>query len=224
MIVIIDNVLEPAYTCLTDEIASHFTDVQVTNMPRGEEVPPITADIDGALITGSSAGVYEASERPWIDAEKDVVQDLIEHEIPTLGICFGHQIINAALGGTVEHKSLMAGLVEADLDDDPLFDGVESVVPVLHGDHVTTIGDPMERIGTAPHCQIFATKHQSAPVWTVQYHPELTPEIATDRVEPDFGWEPHGLSYADSTAIRTLTNFRRLITEEEEGGEEEEFR
>ncbi len=187
MIVIIDNILEPAYACLTDEIVPYFTDVQVTNMPRREEVPPITANIDGALIPGSSAGVYEINKYPWIDAEQDIVQDLIKHEIVTLGICFGHQIINAAPGGTVEHKSLMVGIVEVDLDDGPLFDDIESVVPVLHWDHVTMIGDPVERIGIAPHCHIFATKHQSAPVWTVQYHPEFTPEIATDRIEPDFG-------------------------------------
>lgn len=210
MILIVDNVLEPAYTCLTDEIVSHFPDVHVTNVPSGEEVPPIDTAIDGALITGSSAGVYEDREHPWIAKEKGVVRDLVEQDIPTLGICFGHQIINAALGGTVEHKSLIAGLVEAELDDDPLFKDVAPVVPVLHGDHVTTIGDPMDRIGTAPHCQIFATRHRSAPVWTVQYHPELTPDIASDRVEPDFGWETHGLSYAESTALRTLENFRRL--------------
>lgn len=210
MILILDNVLEPAYTCLTDEIASHFSDVHVTNIPNGESVPSITPNIDGALITGSSAGVYEDREHPWIDTEKAVVRELVEQDISTLGICFGHQIINAALGGTVEHKSLLAGLVEADLDDNPLFDGVDPVVPVLHGDYVTTIGDPMGRIATAPHCQIFATEHQSAPVWTVQYHPELTSEIASDRVEPDFGWETHGLSYAESTALRTLENFRRL--------------
>jgi GMP synthase (glutamine-hydrolysing) len=213
MIVIIDNLLESAYACLTDEIASHFTDVQVTNVSRGEEIPPITANIDGALITGSSASVCEISQNLWIDSKKGVVQDLIKHEIPTLGICFGHQIINAALGGTVEHKSLMAGLVEVDLDDVPLFDGVESVAPVLHGDHVTTIGDPMERIGIAPHCHIFATKHRSAPVWTVQYHPELTPEIATDRIEPDSGWDTHRLNYADSTAIRTFINFQQVTVE-----------
>ena len=187
--------------------------VQVTNVSRGEEIPPITANIDGALITGSSASVCIVGRNTWKDGKKGVVQDLIKHEIPTLGICFGHQIINAALGGTVEHKSLMAGLVEVDLDDVPLFDGVESVVPVLHRDHVTTIGDLMERIGIAPHCNIFATKHRSVPVWTVQYHPELTPEIATDRIEPDFGWDTHRLNYADSIAIRTVMYFQQITVE-----------
>jgi GMP synthase (glutamine-hydrolysing) len=208
--IVIDNVMESAYTCLTDEIATHFEDTSVVNLPRGDEVPALD-DVDAALITGSSAGVYEEGDRPWIAEEKTVVRELVDREIPTLGICFGHQVVNAALGGTVEAKSLTSGLVRADFDDDPLFDCVDPVVSVLHGDHVVDLGGPMERIGTAPHCRNFATRHRSAPVWTVQYHPELTPGIVADRVEPAFGWQSDGYSFADSTAIHTLVNFRRLI-------------
>jgi GMP synthase (glutamine-hydrolysing) len=208
--VVLDNVIESAYTCLTDEIATHFHDVTVVDVPRGETVPPLD-DIDAALITGSSAGVYEAAEHPWIAEEKDTVRELVDRKIPTLGICFGHQIINDALGGRVEAQTLTSGLVRGDFDDDPLFDCVEPVVPVLHGDYVVERGEKMERIGTAPHCRNFATRHRSAPVWTVQYHPELTPRIVDEQVDPAFGWEPDGLSYAESTAIQTIINFRRLL-------------
>lgn len=208
--VVLDNVVEPAYTCLTDEIATHFSDVSVVNVPRGEAVPSLD-DVDAALITGSSAGVYEESEHPWIDEEKAIVRELVDRGIPTLGICFGHQIINDALGGTVEAQTLTAGLVHASFDDDPLFDCVDPVVPVLHGDYVVERGDDMERIGTAPHCRNFATRHRSAPVWTVQYHPELTPRIVEEQVEPTFGWDPDGSSYAESNAILTIVNFRRLV-------------
>ena len=135
---------------------------------------------------------------------------LVDHRIPTLGICFGHQIINAALGGTVKRRSLTAGLVRADLDIIPLFDDVEPVVPALHADHVTERSDCMERIGSTHHCHNFATRHRSAPVWTVQYHPELTEAIATERVVSEFGWETGEFSHEESTATRTLSNFRRL--------------
>lgn len=209
-IVVLDNVIESAYTCLTDEIATHFHDVTVVDMPRGEAVPPLE-DIGAALITGSSAGVYEEADHPWIAEEKDVTRELIDRRIPTLGICFGHQIINDALGGRVEAQTLAAGLVRSEFDDDLLFDCVEPVVPVLHGDYVVERGEGMERIGTAPHCRNFATRHRSAPVWTVQYHPELTPRIVDEQVEPAFGWESNGLSYAESTAIQTILNFRRLL-------------
>jgi GMP synthase (glutamine-hydrolysing) len=209
-VVVLDNVIDSAYTCLTDEIATHFADVTVVDVPRGESVPPLD-DIDAALITGSSAGVYEAAEHPWIDAERDLVAELVDRGTPTLGICFGHQILNDALGGTVESRTLTAGLVRGEFDDDPLFDCVDPVVPVLHGDHVVELGTGMERIGTAPHCRNFATRHRSAPVWTVQYHPELTPRIVDEQVRPTFGWESNGLSYAESTALRTIINFRRLV-------------
>jgi GMP synthase (glutamine-hydrolysing) len=208
--VVLDNVIQSAYTRLTDEIATHFSDVTVVNMPDGDPVPPLD-EIDAVLITGSSAGVYEDTEHPWIAAERDLVTELVERETPILGICFGHQLVNDALGGTVEAQTLTAGLVRGEFEDDPLFDCVDPVVPVLHGDYVVERGADMERIGTAPHCRNLATRHRSAPVWTVQFHPELTPRIVDEQVRPTFGWESNGLSYAESTAILTIINFRRLL-------------
>jgi len=65
-----------------------------------------------------------------------VVRELIERETPTLGICFGPQLVNDALGGRVEHRGVRAGLAAAEFDDDPLFEGVPPVVPAVHGDIV----------------------------------------------------------------------------------------
>jgi GMP synthase (glutamine-hydrolysing) len=210
MILVLDNSIDPDYACLTDEIARHFGDATVVSLPDGDPVPEIDGRVDAAVLTGSSAGVYERADRPWIDREARAVRSLVDRRVPTLGICFGHQLVNAALGGRVEHRSLTAGLVRASLDDAALFDGVGPIVPALHGDHVVERGARMQRIGSADHCPNFATRHRSAPVWTVQYHPELTERIARERVEPDVGWDAAPHSHADSTARRTLANFRRL--------------
>jgi GMP synthase (glutamine-hydrolysing) len=210
MVLVFDNVVDPAFAPLTDEIARRLDDATVVNVPDGDPVPPLER-VDAAVVTGSSAGVYETDERPWIDRETSVVRSLVDRRVPTLGICFGHQLINAALGGRVERRSLMAGFVRASLDDTLLFDGVSPVVPVVHADHVTASGDGMERIGSADHCPIFASRHRSAPIWTVQYHPELTAEVARTCVEPAVGWEDGPCSHADSTAVRTLPNFERIV-------------
>lgn len=216
MILVLDNVIDSDYNCLTEEIAAHFDDATVVSVPEGDPVPPIDDRVDAAILTGSSASVYDG-DRPWIDREERVVRSLVDRRVPTLGICFGHQLINAALGGTVEQRSLTAGLVRASLDEALLFDGVKPVVPVLHADHVIERGDPMRRVGAADYCPNFATRHRSAPVWTVQYHPELIERIARDRVAPDVGWTTGGYGYEDSTAGRTLANFRRLVDTSDRG-------
>lgn len=169
-------------------------------------------DADGVVLTGSTAGVYESATHSWIDDQKRLVRELVDHEIPTLGICFGHQIVNSALGGTVEEVGMTAGLVETTLADDPLFESVDPVVVSLHGDVVTEPGAEMEVIASADHAAVFATRHRTAPLWTVQFHPELTAEHR-ERLVSDFGWDDTQFSFEAVTAGQIFENFRRIVEE-----------
>lgn len=54
---------------------------------------------DAYIISGSRYGVYE--DIPWIHKAKELVVKLYEAKIPTIGICFGHQLIAESLGGKV---------------------------------------------------------------------------------------------------------------------------
>jgi GMP synthase (glutamine-hydrolysing) len=173
---------------------------------RGGE--PSLDGVDAVVITGSTAGVYEADDRPWIEEARGFVRRLVDREIPTLGVCFGHQLVNDALGGRVEHRGLTARLVDADLDDDPLFTGVSPVIPMVHGDHVVETGDGMEPIARAAYYPLLATRHTEAPVWTTQYHPEFTADVLP-AIERDFGWDGTR-EFDDVNTARTVENFRRL--------------
>lgn len=55
---------------------------------------------DGWLITGSKHGAYE--KHPFIPPLEDLIRAIYAADLPMVGICFGHQIIAQALGGTVE--------------------------------------------------------------------------------------------------------------------------
>lgn len=199
---------DSAYHC--DALAAQFPAAEEVDFVAGERVP--LDDADGVVLTGSTAGVYEADSRSWISDQEALVRDLVEREIPTLGVCFGHQVANSALGGTVEKVGTTARLVEASLADDPLFDGVDPVVVSLHGDAVTTLGENMEVIASADHARIFGTRHRTAPLWTVQFHPELTADHRSHLVE-DFDWEAKPHSFEDVTAGRIFENFRALVDE-----------
>ena len=55
---------------------------------------------DGYIITGSQFSAYD--DIPWIHRAKALISNLYNAKIPTIGICFGHQIIAEALGGKVK--------------------------------------------------------------------------------------------------------------------------
>ena len=195
-----------------DALESLVPNARAVDFPAGER-PDLEA-ADGVVLTGSTAGIYEGDERPWIDDEKRLVRELIDREIPTLGVCFGHQIANAALDGTVEAVETTTRPVEMEIAaaaaDDPLFDGVSSVVPVTHGDVVTEPGEGMDVIASADYYRAFATRHREAPLWTVQFHPEYTAALR-DRLEAEFDWTEDERGLEDATATRIVENFAAVV-------------
>lgn len=207
-IAVVRNEVNDDHAFHCDALVSHFEDAVEIDYPAGER--PDLDVVDAVVLSGSSAGVYEADERPWIDDQQTLVRKLVDSEVPTLGVCFGHQLANAAQSGTVEADEMRAGLVEADLAADPLFDGVGPVVPVAHGDVVTSTGDGMAQIGSAPYYDAFATRHETAPLWSVQFHPEFTPDLEATLRE-HYDWDDGGYSHGDVTADRLLENFRDLV-------------
>jgi GMP synthase (glutamine-hydrolysing) len=56
---------------------------------------------DLLILMGGPMGVYERSAYPWIDHEIERVAERLEHGLPTLGICFGAQLVAAALGAEI---------------------------------------------------------------------------------------------------------------------------
>ncbi|KAF5354163.1 hypothetical protein D9756_007142 [Leucocoprinus leucothites] len=59
-------------------------------------------DYDGILVSGSSADAW--SDVPWVLKLVDFIRRVGTNfpEVRIYGICFGHQIVNRALGGTVD--------------------------------------------------------------------------------------------------------------------------
>ena len=203
----------PEYAFHCDALADSFPDARELSLVSGDKLPSL-GDVDGVVISGSTAGVYEDDTHDWIEEGRELVRGVLDREIPTLGVCFGHQLVNDALGGTVERRDFRAGLVTADLADDPLFDGVSPVVPVMHGDFVVETGAGLDVIASARDYDYpyFGTRHRESPVWTVQFHPEIGP-AQRERLTEAFEWSDGGYSFGDVNGERVFENFRGLVGE-----------
>ncbi len=64
--------------------------------------------LEGIVITGSAAGVYD--DYPWLDPLRAFIRDAYGRQTPMLGVCFGHQIMADALGGDVRKSEKGWGL------------------------------------------------------------------------------------------------------------------
>lgn len=211
MLLVLENEVDPEYRYFVPAIREFLPEVRVHDVVNDGGHPALD-DADGVIVAGSTAGIYEHAAHPWMAEEAAFVRELVASEVPTLGVCFGHQLINEALGGRVEHRGLVAELVEASLEDDPLFSGVGATLPALHGDHVVEPGDDLRPIARAPHCPLFGTRHREVPVWTVQFHPEFTRSLLPN-IRADFGWDGVAGAFDAVTGYRVLENFHRLATQ-----------
>lgn len=106
-------------------------------------------------------------------------------EIPTLGVCLGHQAICAAFGAVVTYvKELMHGKQsEITFEEDcPLFRGCLERMFVaryhsLAADE-STMPDCLRVMARTADGEVMAVQHKEYPIYGVQFHPEsiMTPE------------------------------------------------
>lgn len=80
---------------------------ETVKVTEGEPLPDPSI-LDGIVITGSAAGVYD--DHVWLDPLREFIRSAYAARTPTLGICFGHQIMADALGGDVRKSEKGWGL------------------------------------------------------------------------------------------------------------------
>ncbi|MCQ0970614.1 type 1 glutamine amidotransferase [Paracoccus sp. TK19116] len=130
------------------------------------EFPGSVADQDGWLITGSRHGAYE--DHAFIPPLEDFIRDAYATSVPMVGICFGHQIIAQALGGTVvKHPDGWAVGVQ-DYD----FGGAPVTLNAWHQDQVVSLPEGAEVAGRNAFCENAALIYGDR-AYTVQAHPEF---------------------------------------------------
>ncbi|WP_055047791.1 type 1 glutamine amidotransferase [Devosia sp. A16] len=96
----------PMFRRMFDEAGQPF-EYETVAVCDGAEFPDATK-LDGILITGSAAGVYD--DYPWLEPLRAFIRSAYAANTPMLGICFGHQIMADALGGDVRKSEKGWGL------------------------------------------------------------------------------------------------------------------
>jgi GMP synthase (glutamine-hydrolysing) len=152
---------------------------------------------DLVLLGGVGESGYEATsdkkKEAFIDAKEkmqNVLPALAESGIPTLGLCFGHQLIADTLGGSVTKDDELAetGVAEIHLTDagkeDKLFADMDDCFGAIvgHKVSVTELPDNSTLLARSDTCPIQAFRYEKN-IYGFQFHPELDKQGLADRLD-----------------------------------------
>jgi anthranilate synthase component 2 len=145
--------------------------IVVPNTISVDEVRQIKPD---AIVISPGPGTPHKSTD--VGACLDIIREF-GVEIPVMGICFGHQAINAAFGGTVGHAK--SGPVHGKTSDishkgSQLFEGLPENFKVgrYHSLAINELAEGLIVTATTSDGIIMAVEHKEYPVYGVQFHPE----------------------------------------------------
>ena len=143
-----------------------------------EDGPPRLADagpVDLLLLLGSEWSVHAPVDPPALAAEVALVRDAVEARLPVLAICYGAQVVSAALGGAVAPAPVPEiGAVHVRSEDPAL-------VPAgpWTSFHVDGLVPPPDAAVVARNdCGVQAFVLPG--LLGVQFHPEVRPEVLDD--------------------------------------------
>jgi GMP synthase (glutamine-hydrolysing) len=161
--------------------------IEVINIQNGCEMPDYD-QVAGLVITGSHDNVTE--HKPWSERAAAWLPGLVERDIPTLGICFGHQLLAYALGGEVadtpygDELGLLDIYLDPDANQDGLFGGLPATIQVLfaHSQSVLRLPQGAVRLASDKQGSNHAYRLEKQ-VWGVQFHPEFDAEVVRAYIE-----------------------------------------
>ena len=121
------------------------------------------------ILSGGPASVY-ADDAPRMDPH------VLTLGVPTLGICYGMQLLALELGGAVERTGASEfGKTELRTDEGGLFEGLPPVQTVWmsHRDSVTAPPEGARVVAGSPSTPIAAFESPERGLYGVQFHPEV---------------------------------------------------
>ncbi|MBN9291857.1 MAG: type 1 glutamine amidotransferase [Hyphomicrobium denitrificans] len=155
-------------------------------LDAGETVPDVSA-YDMMVVMGGPQDVWQEDKYPWLIAEKAAIRKfVVDLGRPYLGICLGHQLLAAAIGGEVAlGKTPEVGLLtvkqtQAGLND-RIFRGISDPIDVLqwHGAEVVSLPDDAHVLASSDACAVQAFRYRDN-AYGFQFHVEIMDQTVSD--------------------------------------------
>jgi GMP synthase (glutamine-hydrolysing) len=155
-------------------------------------------DFDGGREDGHEVRV---TSKNLVKRLSPLINHLFVHNIPTLGICYGHQIIGEYCGTRVLHDTNQnkVGTFLVTLTDAGKADLLFSTLPPTfqaqygHKDSLESVPKGATLLAKGERCRTSALRYGQS-IYTTQFHPELTAEDSLWKLSNSSGYLPEGVS------------------------------
>lgn len=168
------------------------------------QFPASLDEQDGWLCSPSRLSVYD--DVAWLRTVEEMLREIVRTETPFVGICFGHQLLAQALGGTVRKADVGWGIGAKDYAVHETREWMEPKRDVIrlaasHQDQVTETPSGATVWADSAYCPNGGMLVGER-AWTLQVHPEFSPALADSLLATRtalFGEEPAAAARATLT-------------------------
>ncbi len=188
----------------------------------------VDLDVDAVVCSGSRRNVSIWEE--WMGPAETMFRAAAKSGTPTLGICFGHQLLCHSLGSDVERADkLSSGIWSLELTKEGELDILlnthkqkdEEISGLFsHQDHVTSVPENCILLSKTSHNSVTAIRVNNElgkpmPAWGIQFHPEA----ARKRIERAYGWghiseEEYNSFRGEHDGAGILSSFAKIVLKE----------
>ncbi|GAW50863.1 MULTISPECIES: type 1 glutamine amidotransferase [unclassified Nocardioides] len=194
LVLVVEHDRECPLALLGDWLTEAGCELDVRRPYAGDQLPADLTPYDGLLLLGGPMGANDDLKHAWLGPAKELVREAVATDVPTLGVCLGHQLAAVALGGTVERNPhgqqvglLGVGWTDAAKDDallGPLATPRRGVQ--WNDDVVTELPPGATLLAVTGRDEVQAVRF--APLaWGVQLHPEVDVPVLQPWAESDRG-------------------------------------
>jgi GMP synthase-like glutamine amidotransferase len=199
-----EGLLDEAFAeCGYDIATFEVVPAERINDPAGDVQFPDPTRYDAIVPLGARWPVYdEALRQTWVGAEMQMLRDAADAGVPTLGVCFGGQLLAQAFGGSVTRSTKPEiGWYDVASDDETMVPGGRWFQ--WHFDAWTLPPGAREIARTANASQAFVLGRALG----LQFHPEMDQRLLEDWLADDVHGEAAGMGLTHDELRSTTAEF-----------------
>lgn len=215
-ILIIDNNIDQPWGLCGDFRRYLEGEVIVRRAPQRDLPPNGPRGFTHVILSGSKTSCLDGS--PWTQDLMKYVREAVDAGVPTLGVCYGHQIIAKTYGG----ESILRASPKPEIGwveirqtvPNPVLEGLPAKFHTFqsHFEEVTKLPAGFVTTAESDRCAIQAFFVEKKPLFGIQFHPERNAEEGQQSIDRQKKTTPESCIFGDGKAKSVFTeNVARTI-------------